>query len=468
MINIFLIKKVSIIILIGFALYIGGGNLPAYADAAPPAQPPGANPEPGNEITEVRMVAETVIIDVMENTPKGSLGQAKVTANFTMRNLGSQAESMAARFPMGASDGYSNLVKISDMQIKVNGSIVNTWQIEGEDPWGYLDEVPWMAFNVTFPPDQDVMIQVSYTLEASGELPFISYDYVFSTGAAWKGTIGSATLYVRFPYEVSDLNVLPFTSGESIAKHQLSARELKWVFDEFEPTIADNFRITLVAPSIWQQVIKERVEVNKHPDDGEAWGRLAKLYKELAFSSRQRGFRYNDFSSDPGARSLFAMSVASYEKAIERKWYDPLWHAGYADLLGYYAYYAGFEGIDTRPEAEKALQHINIALDINPKDDKVRTIADLLVWYLDGQIKKDGYGYVFPGLTQTPIFHTLPPDTIPSAATATLIEIPTATPASETIPTEEPTQTPSPVISICGSVLFFPLGLVFLYRIKRR
>src|SRR5512133_908692 len=75
----------------------------AGADIAPPAQPPGSNPVPGTEQTQVRMVSETVILEVQGITPKNSLGQAKVGATFIMRNLGESAEQMAVRFPVGAS-----------------------------------------------------------------------------------------------------------------------------------------------------------------------------------------------------------------------------------------------------------------------------------------------------------------------------------------------------------------------------
>ncbi len=41
-----------------------------------PAQPPGSNPQPGNETTQVHMQAESVLIDVQATAPSKSLGQA--------------------------------------------------------------------------------------------------------------------------------------------------------------------------------------------------------------------------------------------------------------------------------------------------------------------------------------------------------------------------------------------------------
>ena len=75
---------------------------PAYADIAPPAQPPGVNPEPGDEATQVRMLGETVLLDVSPGSTSDSLGRARVTADFTMRNLGNETEHLEVRFPISA------------------------------------------------------------------------------------------------------------------------------------------------------------------------------------------------------------------------------------------------------------------------------------------------------------------------------------------------------------------------------
>ena len=46
----------------------------ARADVAPPLYPPGSNPQPGAEITQVRMAAETVVIEVQKDITPDSLG----------------------------------------------------------------------------------------------------------------------------------------------------------------------------------------------------------------------------------------------------------------------------------------------------------------------------------------------------------------------------------------------------------
>lgn len=441
------------------------------ADIAPPAQPPGSNPVPGVEQTQVRMVSETVILEVLAETPRNSLGQAKVSATFIMRNLGANAEQMAVRFPVGASDGRGNTPVIKEMSISVDGKAVPTRAISGEDPNNGSDGVPWIEFDVNFKPGVDVHIQASYLLEAAGELPFIWFNYIFSTGAGWKGSIGSAVLFVRFPYEVSQLNVLPNLNGaeaEMVEGHKFSANELKWVFNDFEPEAGDNFSITMAAPAVWQELLKEQAWVSKNAWDGEAWGRVGKLSKTLAFSSRRRGFRAWEISNDKGAQALYQMSLEAYENAVRLDKIDALWHAGLADLLGYYAYYAAFEGIDTRAESLRALEEMRTALSLAPKDEKVLEIANELTFYVDGGIVQAGSKFAFPWLTATPTI-------TPTATAVPLTE--TLQSATETPAVISPSETPEPSATatpekrfypLCGSAILVPVMLSVLVLMRRK
>ena len=140
-------KRLTILLVFFFLFTV---TTPVHADVAPPEQPPGANPGPGSQTTQVRMAAESVVIDVQAKAPTGSLGQALVTADFTMHNTGSQNETMDVRFPISGNDGFENYPEISDFQASVNGSAVNTHRTTGKDPFGYDDSVPWAAFAVTF------------------------------------------------------------------------------------------------------------------------------------------------------------------------------------------------------------------------------------------------------------------------------------------------------------------------------
>jgi len=84
---------------------IFSSTVPARADVAPPAYPPGFNPAPGSEQTQVRMESETVRMDIHEESSGDGMGTADVQALFNMKNLGSVDERLAVRFPAAVGDG---------------------------------------------------------------------------------------------------------------------------------------------------------------------------------------------------------------------------------------------------------------------------------------------------------------------------------------------------------------------------
>ncbi len=446
-----------------------------HADVAPPEQPPGSNPQPGAETTQVRMVSETVTLDILSIVPAGSLGQALVNASFTMRNLGSAAESMAVRFPLGVADERSGNARINDFKVKVDGKSAVLREITGNDPYYDFGTVPWVEFDVVFPPEKDVNILVNYTLEAGGETPFSMFSYVFSTGAGWNGTIGSAALVVRFPYEVSELNVLPsYRADEAnlVQDHKLSPMELKWTWTEFTPERGDNFEITTVTPSLWRKTLVLEAQLAETPNDGESWGMLGKLYKSFAFNSRGKGFRFGNITGDAGASALYERSLAAYEKAVTYKPLDAQWHAGFADLLMYHAYFAGLEGISNTAEMIRGLGELDTALKLAPQDAKVLEIAEQDAWYAGDGMAKEGERYTFPWLTATPAPTAKPIGT--EIGTVTL-----EPPTPEATTTNQPKATSTPVVTpttardkapieVCGSVVFLPfmVGLFFISRKK--
>ncbi len=275
-------------------MFVFSAAAPVSADVAPPAYPPGFNPAPGSEQTQVRMEAETVRINILEEISGDELGMAEVSALFTMKNMGAAAESMAVRFPAGTGDGWFGVATIEGISVKVDGKAVDVRKISGEDPNGFEDAVPWVEFDVVFPAGKEVMIEVAYTLEATGEYPYAWFEYIFSTGAGWKGTIGSADLIVSFPYEVDEVFLLPCIDsnyGCTSPGGEVAGNTITWRYRDFEPEMADNFMISMAMPSVWSQVLEEKARVSAEPNDGEAWGRLGKHYKSLdLFPSRQARF----------------------------------------------------------------------------------------------------------------------------------------------------------------------------------
>jgi hypothetical protein len=402
----------------------------ALADVAPPQQPPGFNPSPGSEITQVSMMAETVTIDVQAVDPP----RAHISAIFTMKNLGSSIESMAVRFPIANNDGFGKFPEIKNIAIKVYGKPVPFERTEGSDPT-YGNEahsVPWASFHVSFKPGVDEQIEVSYNLDGTSyaQETSTSFYYILSTGAGWNGTIGSGEIILRLPYDANPQNVI---LGDSRNPPQFVGREAHWFFSDLEPTASDNLNFDIVKPVFWKQVITELKNISRDKLDGEAYGRLGKAYKQALFAA-SKGFP----RTDPGAAVLYQWSKDAYGKAVTLKPTDGLWHAGYAELLLDY-YNWGPQSSQDRPysaDLNQGLKELNLAYKFAPKESKVMELIDrYLSFYSDNIIKKSDGTLNFLTLTQTP-------------QSFSKVDAPTNTPAVPTLtPTPAYTSTATPTVA---------------------
>ena len=435
----FTLKKYLPSFLVIFILLFAGFLFPtpALADIAPPEQPPGANLFPESSVTRVRMMAETVLIDVALNAPSGSLGVAQVTADFTMHNVGEASETMAVRFPVSVNDGFFNYPEITGLEVRVGGQLVPTHQIEALDEFD--ETVKWAEFDVTFPPGEDVFIQVAYRLEGTGEYPFISFKYLLETGAGWQGTIGEGDIIVRLPYPADDLNVIfnqqigwsETTSGATLAEN-----EVRWNFKDLEPSFEDNFEVSLVMPSAWQKVMAERTNVENNPQDGEAWGRLGKIYKEIG--RLRRGLR-----EDVGGQELYRLSQEAYEQAITLLPNDALWHAGYADLLwNHYYYHIYFSDQPDPTELIRVLELLDRSLALSPGNSVAVGLLTEMTYSIPEAVEMDGDQFIIHYLTATPFIEPTATGTPPP--TETPLPTNTATPLPQDTATARPTNTPPP------------------------
>jgi hypothetical protein len=472
---------------------------PALADIAPPDQPPGTNPIPGKEGTQVRMMAETVTMSVLKQSADPAVGQAKVDALFTMRNLGSAAEGMQVRFPLSFWNGYDNgfgkFPEITDLVVKVDGAKVATERVNTPNDTGITtNPIPWAAFNVSFPPGKDVKIEVIYTGGGATEYPYVSFRYILETGAGWNDTIGSVDFIVKLPYDVNSINVI-FDEGTGFiataAGAVVSGRQLSWHFDNLEPTTQNNFNVTLVLPQAWNKVLIEQDNLKANPNDGEAWGRLGKAYKEAVM--QRHGLR-----EDPGGLQGYQLGVEAYQKAVTLLPKDSLWHTGFADLLYQHAYYTQFSdtGMDYT-ELARAVSELKSAVEIDPKNQMALDLLSQIAGNFPEALQMGANGYNYLVLTATPVVTrpVQPSDTpaltpVPPEPTST--EIPTSAPSSTpqdtavalvdtstpqpAAPTSQPAApTPTkpasgPKLPCVGSLLLIPIvGLFFIGRkgIKR-
>jgi tetratricopeptide (TPR) repeat protein len=456
---------------------------PVRADVAPPEFPPGSNVVPGTEGTQVRMLAETVTLSISADPAHSEEAIADTLATFTMRNLGTSAESMQARFPLsffdGQSDGTGEFPEIARIAVKVNGKPVTTKRVmqarlQTEDNYSQREEIPWATFNVTFPPAEDVTIEVRYKVNGFGYYPYESFKYILETGAGWKDSIGGADIIVRLPYEATNYNVwLPDekTLPETSPGAMLEGNEVRWHFEDLEPTRESNIGIEVVTPSLWLKVLKETATVTKNPGDGEAWGRLAKAYKEV--SRMPKGY----IREDAPGHEMYQLSKQAYEKCLALLPQDSLWHYGYADLLWSYYYYEIYWMDLPDPDGlySRILSETKIALELDPNNASAK---ELLAWVegsIPGSVKIAGPNYDWLGLTATPIRPTpwvymsetpVVTATVPGpAAPVSPAEPSPAAVASPTLVKIDEPQS-GPATPCGGAALILPVlfGLVFLIR----
>jgi hypothetical protein len=377
----------------------------ALADVAPPYFPPGSNPQPGAETTQVRMVAETVLIQVQKDIKPESLGSARITADFTMHNLGAVDENMAVRFPISAENGRGEYPEIGDIAVTVNGKQILYRRVTYPDTRYQDKEIPWTEFEVKFPSGIDTAIQVSYTLRGTGYPPYTAFYYILETGAGWIDTIGSADIILRLPYPVSPQNVVldneigwaTTTRGATFL-----GNEARWHFENFEPgadSPVQNMEFALVSPVAWNAVLTEREQVSRNTNDGEAWGRLGRAYKQIFLMGK--GYR-----TDPGGEELYRLSIEAYEKCLSIKPDDAQWHAGFADLLVSRSYWDAW-GKGPSADTFRGLNEIHTALELAPDDPKVQEIATNIRYMFPDGVLETANGYDFPWLTQTPT--SIPP-----------------------------------------------------------
>ena len=433
---------------------------PVRADIAPLRLPGGAALDPGDITTKVRMVAETVTLEVAPPNQEPFI-EAQVSAEFTMRNMGDAPEQILVGFPLSCDwcmvdeTGYPE--EIDDLTVYVNTLQVATRREELTfQSSSQLLSVSWAVFNVTFPPGEDVFIRITYTAGGTGEdsNSYRTFLYALVTGAGWYDTIGSVDIIARLPYPANELNTwfeLSGLVGDSPAMiPTISGNELRWHFDDLEPT--DDFKLTIVHPWQWFSAQVEEENVRLNPQDGEAWGRLGRAYKQMMFLPKT-------IRTDPGGEALYARGVEAYQNATALLPDDPWWHAGYAELLFSHFYWVDYVGNWDRPVDDlsvlsQAVDEVRRSLAIDPENELALDILEQVsfafpdaVRIIDGKVSYPiltstaGFTYTFQQSTATPAptFTPWPTATLQIAASHT----PSPT-ADNSSPVDAAGQTPVP------------------------
>lgn len=457
---------------------------PVQADIAPPEMPPGSSIQPGSEVTQVQMVAETVLVEVFaiqtgEAYLAGDVAQAKVSANFVMRNQGDTDEQLMVRFPLvnpnGTGDGRFEYPEIEDLTVQVDRKPVSPYIVTTSNPHDPEDPpVKWAAFDVFFPIGTDVLLDVYYTLEPTGYLPYATFTYIMETGAGWKGPIGSADIIMRLPYEANIFNVMGSKNYYfSTAGGIFEGNDVRWHFEDFEPLSEETYpppytiSMSIITPHQWQAVLDAKELVENYPQNGDAWGSLGRAYKLTILENK--GWLRDDESG----LETYKLSRDAYEKAISLAPNVAKWHAGYAELLWGKA---AFSGPLDHELLMVIVQELKTALELDPNNQQAKDILNEIYFFIQGALAENDNGYDYLMLTTT--FTPIPTSTLSPSPSASPTSTTPATPTQIITPTEtlSPTrevakETPVPPTavepnekesssnrpSVCGSLLILIL-----------
>lgn len=452
------------------------------ADVAPPPDPKLGGVVPYQPLeTNVQMMSETVFIDILPPPPADAKKpkQVKVNASFTMRNQGQIDEQMQVIFPLSSlEDPYADpsdyYIDTSSFVAKVNGRSVHVTEITTPTEVAvYMGresdlisevQIKWAAFDVTFPVQKDVLLEVQYDMLYNdyASLPnqvtgFDGIDYVLETGAGWYGNILSADIILRFPYPASE-EVISYANPGYV----FSGNEMQWQLRDFEPTQEDNLEVGLFRVDEWQTVLKLREYVKQNPEDADAWTELGHMYfnYSIAMKDCQVGVTNPHF---------IELSVEARQEVVDLRPESGAAHYRLAESLWF-----------NIPAIQK--RQGTIATDIRLDDPVVQYVFREIeqAWAYGAEVKEydpltcDTKGY-FPGLilqppvittiTNVPPTQTLAPvatDTAQPTASSTIIPVVSSTPT----PRETPSTSPYRIaILILGVVL--AVG-IFTYRWKSR
>ena len=424
-------KKAAKIILLIVVLFSGlVPSRSAHADVAPNPEIKLGGLHPYQE-TEVQMIYERVEMELEMFSDENFLVQNRVIVNayFVMKNLGTEDESMHVVFPpeiapfchgeMQGETFTSYFILQDSFEISVDGIIVPTFMLEA--PYGDCGDFSWLAFDVTFPVQKEILIKVSYAMETWSVDSAQNIDYILDTGAGWKGNIGRGYIIFKLPYTVTSENILSNTTQG----YQSLYNEIFWSFQDLEPTPDDNIHISIVSPNIWLEILELRKLVKNAPDNSDAWLDLINIYRSIAFDQKE-DFILNEY--------YYGLIIPSYQDAIAK-------NPNNAEILAQYAQFIldrqspRLMRLLTNNEVDQILVPLNKALALDPNNETAKfTLSNLRA--------------VAPSLTFTP------PATIPPTATSKYTATPSITPTATITPL--PSETPFVVTVVHTKIVKYP------------
>ncbi|MBI4730973.1 MAG: hypothetical protein HY781_02400 [Chloroflexi bacterium] len=214
-----------------------------------------------------------------------------VTAEFTMRNLGSSDEIMKVMFPLSALSCYESFVYYQvvpeSFAVSIDGQKPAVEEITTDNPNPHCDPVRWATFEVVFPVNTTVHISIAYKMQGyqDGYGPEVTtFWYLLESGAAWRDTIGSVDITFVAPYSLTQESAWGRPTS-----YQYDGNQMQWHWENLEPTSANNIQINIINKFVWEVIIEQRNKVAQNPEDDEAWFTLAQIYSWMTVTKHGVG-----------------------------------------------------------------------------------------------------------------------------------------------------------------------------------
>ena len=444
-----LLKRLPLLLVALLALVPLG---PAYADAAPPVEPQLGGLIPWKfQNTQVQMVYERVEMEVQvvadgSADPQRDDGPSQIAINayFVMHNQGTVDESMQVLFPLESFTDCENsgYYKVDDgsFQVYVDGAATTFEDVTTDNPYTKVcSPLKWASFAVTFPVNEDVVIQVKYMMVDGGwNVANNTIEYILETGAGWYGPIGTADIILRFPYLVDEDGTSTILSS-TVTAYQTLQNEVYWYFTNIEPTEQDNIEVTFVNPVGWQRILQLKRSIQSDPSNVSAWERLGNLYN-TASRKPGKGWIISPLYFNAAEKTFLEGIAANPLSARLNFDYAELWLN--PDSCPYYS------AISREPYINqclpRGLPYFNRAVALDPQySDAIGMVQWVLpdFTYTPPPTIPPTFTYT-PSLTTTPSLTLRPPASNTPYSTRFRTWTPTASPTLR--PTATPTITPSP------------------------
>lgn len=142
-------------------------------------------------------------------------------------------------------------------------------------------DINWYTFELTLAPDEKKTITAEFTQDLGDDL-FPRFMYGMLVGNRWKNAVGSARVTVNLPSQTTGEQFI--TLDPIVPK--FDGQKLTWLWENLNPEADPG--VTLIRPSVWQNLLEQRSRAAQDPDDANAHLGLGRLYQQLASQESPR------------------------------------------------------------------------------------------------------------------------------------------------------------------------------------